>query len=61
MSNFTMNQSQQPSISRRYFLGECGVGLGKVSAAGQKYEEQVNQVMEQIKSGEISDIPSEVK
>src|SRR5829696_1940917 len=38
-----------------------GVGLGKVSAAGQKYEEQVNKVMEQIKSGEISDIPSEVK
>ena len=38
-----------------------GVGLGKVSAAGQKYEEQVNQVMEQIKSGEITDIPSEVK
>ena len=38
-----------------------GVGLGKVSADGQKYEEQVNQVMEQIKSGEITDIPSEVK
>jgi len=38
-----------------------GVGIGKLSAAGQKYEEQVNQVMEQIKSGEITDIPSEVK
>jgi basic membrane protein A and related proteins len=38
-----------------------GVGLGKVSAEGSKYEEQVNQVMEQIKSGEISDIPAEVK
>ena len=38
-----------------------GVGLGKVSAAGQKYEEQVNKVMEQIKNGEITDIPSEVK
>jgi len=38
-----------------------GVGLGKVSAAGSKYEEQVNKVMEQIKSGEISDIPTEVK
>jgi basic membrane protein A len=38
-----------------------GVGLGKVSAEGQKYEEQVNKVMEQIKSGEISDIPAEVK
>jgi basic membrane protein A len=38
-----------------------GVGLGKVSADGQKYEEQVNKVMEQIKAGEISDIPAEVK
>jgi basic membrane protein A len=38
-----------------------GVGLGKVSSAGSKYEEQVNEVMEQIKSGEISDIPTEVK
>ncbi|HET8949917.1 MAG TPA: BMP family ABC transporter substrate-binding protein [Solirubrobacteraceae bacterium] len=38
-----------------------GVGLGKVSSEGTKYEEQVNQVMEQIKSGEISDIPAEVK
>ena len=38
-----------------------GVGLGKVSAAGQKYEEQVNKVAEQIKNGEITDIPTEVK
>jgi basic membrane protein A len=38
-----------------------GVGIGKVSSAGQKYEEQVNKVMEQIKNGEITDIPSEVK
>src|SRR3954451_14963464 len=38
-----------------------GVGLGKVSSAGSKYKEQVDKVMEQIKSGEISDIPSEVK
>jgi len=38
-----------------------GVGLGKVSSEGSKYEEQVNQVMEQIKSGEIADIPTEVK
>ena len=38
-----------------------GVGLGKISAAGSKYEEQVNKVMEQIKSGEITDIPAEVK
>jgi basic membrane protein A and related proteins len=38
-----------------------GVGLGKVSSVGAKYEEQVNKVMEQIKSGEIADIPAEVK
>ena len=38
-----------------------GVGLGKVSADGSKYEEQVKQVEEQIKSGEITDIPTEVK
>jgi basic membrane protein A len=38
-----------------------GVGLGKISSEGTKYEDQVNQVMEQIKSGEISDIPAEVK
>ncbi|MEL7338609.1 MAG: DUF1501 domain-containing protein, partial [Planctomycetota bacterium] len=24
----------QNSIARRYFLGECGVGLGKIAAAG---------------------------
>jgi len=38
-----------------------GVGLGKVSSEGSKYEDQVNKVMEQIKSGEITDIPAEVK
>ena len=38
-----------------------GVGLGKVSSEGSKYEEQVNKVAEQIKSGEITDIPAEVK
>jgi basic membrane protein A len=38
-----------------------GVGLGKLGPAGTKYEEQVNAVLEQIKSGEITDIPTEVK
>jgi basic membrane protein A len=38
-----------------------GVGLGKLSSEGTKYEEQVNKVMEQIKSGELADIPTEVK
>src|SRR5688500_9623223 len=38
-----------------------GVGLGELGPEGTKYEEQVNQVLEQIKSGEIADIPTEVK
>jgi basic membrane protein A and related proteins len=37
------------------------VGLGKLSAKGQKYEDQVKQVQEKISSGELTDIPSEVK
>ena len=38
-----------------------GVGLGKVSAAGQPFEEDVKKVQEQISSGEIADIPTTVK
>jgi basic membrane protein A len=38
-----------------------GVGYGKLSADATKYEDQLKQVEEQIKSGEITDIPSEVK
>jgi basic membrane protein A and related proteins len=38
-----------------------GVGLGKISAAGQKYEAQVKKIQEQIASGEIADIPDTVK
>jgi len=37
------------------------VGLGKISAAGAKFEDQVKEVQEQISSGELGDIPSEVK
>ncbi len=37
------------------------VGLGKISAAGAKFEEDVKKVQEQISSGELGDIPSEVK
>ena len=36
------------------------VGLGKVSAAGQPFEADVQKVADQIKSGEITDIPTEV-
>jgi basic membrane protein A len=38
-----------------------GVGLGKISAAGQKYADQVKQIEDQIASGEITDIPETVK
>jgi basic membrane protein A len=38
-----------------------GVGLGKISAEGQKYADQVQQVQDQIASGEIKNIPAEVK
>ncbi len=37
------------------------VGLGKISAAGSKFEADVKKVQEQISSGELTDIPSEVK
>ena len=37
------------------------VGLGKVSPAGQPFEEDTKKVQEQIASGEIADIPSTVK
>jgi basic membrane protein A len=38
-----------------------GVGYGKVNAEGQKYVDQVDEVQAKIESGEITDIPSEVK
>jgi basic membrane protein A len=38
-----------------------GVGLGKLSAEGQKYQAQIDEVTQQIESGEITDIPAEVK
>jgi basic membrane protein A and related proteins len=37
-----------------------GVGIGKISSAGQKYADQVKQVQDQIASGEVSDIPDTV-
>ncbi len=37
-----------------------GVGLGKVSAAGQPFEADVKKVQDQISGGEITDIPTEV-
>ncbi len=38
-----------------------GVGLGKISAEGQKYSEDIEQIQTGIASGEIADIPDTVK
>jgi basic membrane protein A and related proteins len=38
-----------------------GVGLGRISAEGEQYADQVQEVQDQIASGEIKDIPAEVK
>jgi basic membrane protein A len=38
-----------------------GIGYGKLNAAAEKYADQVKQVEDQIKSGEIADIPDTVK
>jgi basic membrane protein A and related proteins len=38
-----------------------GVGIGKIGPAGQKYADQVQQIQDQIASGEITDIPDTVK
>jgi basic membrane protein A and related proteins len=38
-----------------------GVGLGKISAAGEQYADQVQEIEDQIAAGEIPNIPDEVK
>jgi basic membrane protein A and related proteins len=38
-----------------------GVGIGKIGPAGQKYADQVEEIRQQIASGEITDIPDTVK
>jgi len=42
-------------------LKNDGVGIGKLNAEASKYEADVQKVQEQITSGEVSDIPDEVK
>jgi basic membrane protein A and related proteins len=37
-----------------------GVGLGKVSSAGQPFEADVKEISDQIAAGEVTDIPTEV-
>jgi basic membrane protein A and related proteins len=38
-----------------------GVGLGKISAEGEQYADQVQEIEDQIAAGEIPNIPDEVK
>jgi basic membrane protein A len=38
-----------------------GVGIGKISAEGQKYADQIKKIQDQIAAGEIKDIPDTVK
>jgi basic membrane protein A len=38
-----------------------GVGLGKISAEGQQYADQVKEIQDQLAAGEITDIPDTVK
>jgi basic membrane protein A len=42
-------------------LKSDGVGLGKLNADGQKFADQIDEVKQKIISGEIKDIPAEVK
>jgi basic membrane protein A and related proteins len=42
-------------------LKSDGVGLGKLNADGEPFADQIEEIKQQIISGEISDIPSEVK
>jgi basic membrane protein A len=55
------DNSYKGGANLTFDLKNEGVGLGKLGPAGTKYEEQANEVAEQIKSGEIADIPSTVK
>jgi basic membrane protein A len=38
-----------------------GVGIGKLSAEGQKYQDQITELQDQIAAGEVKNIPDTVK
>ena len=38
-----------------------GVGIGKISAEGAKYQDQITELQDQIAAGEVKDIPDTVK
>jgi basic membrane protein A and related proteins len=44
-----------------YSVENGGVGIGKISAEGQKYADQVKEIENQIESGEITNIPDTVQ
>ena len=50
----------KPGTDTVFDVKSGGVGLGKVSAAGQPFEADVKKVPDQIASGEITDIPTEL-
>jgi basic membrane protein A len=50
----------KPGTDTVFDIKSGAVGLGKVNAAGQPFEADVKKVEDQIKSGEITDIPNEV-
>jgi len=49
--------SWQTGTDKVFDAKSGGVGFGKTNAEGAKYTEQVDAVLEQIESGEITDIP----
>jgi basic membrane protein A len=42
-------------------LTNDGAGIGKISSTGSKYESKVTATADKIKSGDVTDIPTEVK
>jgi basic membrane protein A len=50
----------KPGTDTVFDVKSGAVGLGKVNAAGQPFEADVKKVQEQITSGQITDIPTEL-
>jgi basic membrane protein A len=50
--------SFQAGTDKVFDVQNDGVGYGKTNSVGAKYTDQVDKVLEQMKSGEITDIPT---
>ena len=50
----------KPGTDTVFDVKSGAVGLGKVSPAGQPFEADVKKVQEEIASGKVTDIPSEL-